>query len=109
NIGAGSLNWQVSSKPDWITAQPSSGTGVTTAATDVVLTVRRDLLAAAGTYTSDIVFAGTNAGTQDSVSVQVTVAPSSLVVQPTELNYRSYATDKLLAITNGGAGSVDWS
>lgn len=105
NTGTGTLTWNITETLPWLTLNTTSGT--TTSENDIITaTVNRTGLAP-NTYTGTIAIAS-NGGAAN-VSVQMVVAPAQLIVIPTTLNFGKFATNKLLTISNGGVGTINWS
>lgn len=104
NTGTGTLSWNINESLSWLSLDVTSGT--TTSETETITaTVDRTGLAP-NTYTGNI--AVTSNGGAANISVDMVVAPAQLVVVPTTLNFGKFATDKLLTISNGGTGTVNW-
>lgn len=105
NSGTGTLNWNIGESLPWLMLDVTSGS-TTTETETITATVNRSGLAP-NTYNG--VLSVTSNGGAANVSVSMIVAPSQLVVVPTTLNFGKFATDKLLTISNGGTGTVNWS
>jgi hypothetical protein len=105
NNGTGTLNWMISELIPWLTLSETNGSSTTD--TDVItVTVDRTGLAP-GDY-NGVIQVNSNGGAAN-VNVVMTVRPAELVVVPTTLNFGKFATDKLLTISNGGTGTVNWN
>ncbi|MDZ4857625.1 MAG: VWA domain-containing protein [Candidatus Hydrogenedentes bacterium] len=105
NTGTGTLNWTITESIPWLSLDVSTGT--TTSETETITaTVDRGALAAKD-YSGTLAI--TSNGGAANISVDMTVAPAELVVTPTTLNFGKFATDKLIIISNGGTGTVNWS
>ncbi|MBN2308223.1 MAG: VWA domain-containing protein [Candidatus Hydrogenedentes bacterium] len=112
NTGTAALDWTLTDDMAWLAASATSGTLAPGAQTVVTATVTRD---AVTTPPASSPFSGTITVTEDAtgdyreVAVEMEVRDTELVVNPLTLNFGSYATSKLLAIQNGGLGTVNWS
>lgn len=105
NSGTGTLTWDIDESIAWLTVDVTSGS--TTNETETI-TATIDRTGLAPNDYSGIIAVTSNGGAAN-IAVDMTVAPSQLVVVPTTLNFGKYATDKLLTISNGGTGTVNWS
>lgn len=105
NTGTGTLNWTLTESLPWLSIDVAAGS--TTTETEVI-TVTVDRTGLSPDNYSGVIAANSNGGTAN-INISMVVAPPQLVVTPTTLNFGRYATDKLLTISNGGTGTVNWS
>jgi hypothetical protein len=105
NTGTGTLNWDIAETIPWLSLDVTSGSTTNETETITATAVRTGL--SADDY-NGVLNITSDAGPA-TVTVEMTVAPSQLVVVPTTLNYGKFATDKLLSVSNGGTGTVNWS
>ena len=105
NDGTGTMTWNITESMPWLVLDVTSGT-TTNETETITATVNRTGLGA-NDYSGTIAI--TSNGGAANVAVDMVVAPSQLVVVPTTLNFGKFATDKLLTISNGGTGTVNWS
>lgn len=106
NTGGGTLNWTATEAEPWLTLTPANGATSSGGTTTVTATVNRAGLAA-DTFTADITVSdGTATAT---VEVTMTVGDTQLIVTPTTLNFGTGFTTRIVSITNGGVGTVNWT
>jgi len=106
NAGPGVLEWQVEASPAWLTPSPQRGT---LTADSQVVTLQADLSALAPGTQQGLVTIGSTGGTR-SVAVSTTVvAPPTLEVDPTELDFGGSALSRTFDVGNAGAGTLTWN
>jgi len=106
NAGSGVLEWQVEASPAWLTASPDGGT---LTAGSQVITLEADLSALSPGTEQGLVTIGSTGGTR-SVAVSTTVvAPPTLEVDPTELDFGGSALSRTFDVVNAGAGTLTWN
>lgn len=112
NTGGGTLNWTASDNVDWLTLDPTSGTGNGSTALSVSiagLTV--------GTYNATVTVSDPEAGnTPQTVPVTLTIStpPPTISLSPTSFTFNavqggSNPATQVLNITNTGGGTMSWS
>lgn len=105
NAGTAPLDWTIAEDLDWLSLSQVSGT-LASGSVNITVTVDRSALAT-GDYGGTLVV-DSNGGAA-SVAVTLAVAAAELNVYPSQLNFSGYAQSKLLAISNKGVGTVNWS
>ena len=104
------LPWRMGHKPDWISdVSPDHGEQSGT----ITVTIDRSAMAP-GRYTGDILFefVAPDQVLYSALSVKADVSGGSgalLAVGPTSLDFGTGDTSLTFAITNGGAGTLEWS
>jgi hypothetical protein len=106
NTGSGELSWEVIEDLPWLEVTPMAGE--TTTESDA-LTVRVNRAGQPAGLLQGSFLVRASDGQEVSVSVVAEVRDATLVVTPTSLNYGSAQTTKLISISNGGVGTVNWS
>ena len=106
NTGGDTLLWNLTVSEDWITVSPENGNS--TSETDFVnIIVNRDSLVP-GNHIG-FVAVNSNGGDQNiSISVIIELEPI-LDVTPQSLDFGKTELEKLLNITNQGAGTLNWT
>ena len=104
NIGAGSLDWEISESVEWLTVNPASGSS-TEEIDEIIVTVDRTGYDT-GTYSGRIDI--TSNGGDISLDVSMEVAAPLLVIDVTQLDFGAVNEDTTFNISNAGAGTLTW-
>ena len=115
NGGAGTLNWSVSEAEPWLSLSPTSGSATTETdgvAVSVDITGLED-----GTYTATITAVGEAPANDSPQTTEVTLTvgpPPVLVRSPASISFSaveggSNPSTQTLDVSNGGAGTLDWT
>ena len=108
NIGAGNLEYSITTDESWISITPNSG-NITDETDQVEISVSRNGLNY-GNYSGSISLL-TNANTIV-VDVQMTVADPNqpqLSISPTNINFGTNNSSEILTISNTGNGVLEWN
>ncbi|HEX2092980.1 MAG TPA: hypothetical protein VHG28_11280 [Longimicrobiaceae bacterium] len=102
---AGKLDWQITTKPSWVTVTPSSGT---IRGKPVEVTVSADFSKTEpGTYTGKLELI--SSGGAASINVQGVVAPNPIAtLSPAALSIPDGMDSATVALTNSGKGTLTW-
>ena len=105
NAGGGILYWSVESKPDWLAVFP---TDKTLASGSEVVTLTASFAGIApGDYRGTVTFTS-NGGTRGVAVSATVIAPPTLEVSPTFIDFGGSATARTFEIRNTGGGLLTW-
>ena len=105
NAGVGTLEWSVQSKPDWLTLTPDSGS--VTGSQVVMLTANLAALAP-GTQHGELILAS-NGGTRGLAVTAFVIAPPTIEVSETEIDFGGSLTVLAFDVANVGSGTLTWA
>ena len=106
NHGDQALDWTVAADANWLAAATPAGTTSAGGASDIVIEVDHTGLGP-GEYQGALTV--TSGDQTETVPVSMTVPPPpELVVTPSNLNFGVDQIDKVVAMWNGGVGTVNW-
>jgi len=106
NAGSGSLSWEIEDCPAWLTLSTTSGT---LAGGDLPLHINSETAGlTAGIYTGEIRI-GSTGGSRSVAVVLSVVAPATLEVTPTALDFGGSESTRTLLVRNAGAGTLSWN
>ncbi len=116
NIGSATLNWTSSSNAAWLSVNPSSGTLAVADATQLTFTVNATGLATGSTYNGAISItdpAASNSPQSVAVTLDLTGSTPTIGLSVSTLNFTAEEStvnppDQSVAITNTGAGTLNW-
>ncbi|HLG93411.1 MAG TPA: BACON domain-containing carbohydrate-binding protein, partial [candidate division Zixibacteria bacterium] len=113
NSGGGTLNWNISSNANWLSATPASGT----APSNITVSITRTNLPP-NTYSGKLTITGNATNSPQEVPVTYTVSappqPAVISLSPASFGFGAEQNGSLplsqnLEITNTGGGSLNWS
>lgn len=106
NVGAATLNWQISEDISWLQCIPTSGTTPANSSSSVIVNVDRTGLSR-GNYTQTIAVSGN--GGSAVVKVNMGVQGLTVKISPEELDFGSTTTSLQLTLTNTGSMPVNYT
>ncbi len=106
NVGAATLNWQISEDITWLQCIPSSGSTPASGTSSVIVNVDRAGLSR-GNYSQTLAIASN--GGSAVVKVNMAVQGLTVKVSPEELDFGPTTTSLQLTLTNTGTQSVSYT
>lgn len=106
NIGAATLNWQISEDVSWLQCIPTSGTTQAGQTSSVIVNVDRTGLSR-GNYSQTLAISSN--GGSAVVKVNLGVQGLTVNINPEELDFGSTTTSLSLTLTNTGSQSVSYT
>ncbi len=108
NSGLGTLTWTLSDDADWLTANPSSGSNLTSEMNTITITANRAGLDA-GSYTAEITITDDDHELEGTVNVTMVVDAPTLSVSIDDFDFGIEDTTTTFNIANLGAGTITWN
>jgi hypothetical protein len=110
NMGSGLLEWEATSAPTWLSADPEGGELDPSGYTTATLTVDRDAVPG-GNAQGTVVIASLTDGATAEIAVSVGAVPAhpDLAVLPASLDFGTSLNSLPLSIQNAGTGDMAWS
>jgi hypothetical protein len=107
------MGWTASENANWLSLGATSGTLWGGDTRTLSLSASRGSLAA-GTYTTNVTFSGSNGGGTEVVAVSVVVPSTAgttgqLAVSPLQVDFGSTGTTQSVTLTNTGDASLSWT